>query len=213
MSLPGFARRTMVGKGPRLISGLPPQKPFFAITLISFCGQVTKFHSSLERSEARSYLWNFVHHKRTIGLTRGKISLANGEMGEDKDSHKCNHRPDQDHHCEPSLRLSFKMLRKFLHLLSGFLASDGWTLGSCALGEGSSKDTRSGFTPHGTRKSSPNCIGHQKHADHDGRVPYIERHNKSCEKSPDAVQHGPDLELQIHWFRLHLEKGNKNTNE
>ena len=41
---------------------------------------------------------------------------------------------------------SSKMLRKFLHLLSGFLAPDGWTLGSSALGEASSKDTQSGFT-------------------------------------------------------------------
>ena len=116
--------------------------------LIRLCGQVTKFHPSLQRSEARSYLWNRVHHKRTIGLTWVKISLANGEMGEDKDSHKCDQRPDQDHYCEPSHRFSSKMLRKFLNLLSGSLASDGWTLGLSALGEGSSKDTRSGFTPH-----------------------------------------------------------------
>ena len=58
-----------------------------------------------------------------------------------------NQRPDQDHYCEPSFRFFSKMLRIFLHLLSGSLAFDGWTLGLSALGEGSSKDTRSGFTP------------------------------------------------------------------
>ena len=33
------------------------------------------------------------------------------------------------------------------------------------------------------------------------------------EKFPEAVQHETDLELQIHWFRLHLEKGNKKNND
>ena len=45
----------------------------------------------------------------------------------------------------------FPNVEKVSHLLFGFLASDGWTLGSSALGEGSSKDARCGFTPHWTR--------------------------------------------------------------
>ena len=43
--------------------------------------------------------------------------------------------------------------------------------------------------------------------------PTLEDITNRVEKFPEAVQHGPDLELQIHWFRLHLEKETKNTNE
>ena len=37
--------------------------------------------------------------------------------------------------------------------------------------------------------------------------PYSGRRNKTREKSSEAVRYGPDLELQIHWFRLYRTKG------
>ena len=125
-------------------------------------------------------------------------------MGEDKDSHKCNQRPDQDHYCEPFHRLCSKKLRKFPHLLSCFL--DFWTLGSSALGEGSSKDTRSGFTPHGTENPPQIASVTRNTLTTTEERPTLEDITNRVGKSPEAVQDGFDLELQNHWFRLHLEK-------
>eukprot|EP00450_Noctiluca_scintillans_P017445 CAMPEP_0194534922 /NCGR_PEP_ID=MMETSP0253-20130528/73287_1 /TAXON_ID=2966 /ORGANISM="Noctiluca scintillans" /LENGTH=106 /DNA_ID=CAMNT_0039380629 /DNA_START=850 /DNA_END=1170 /DNA_ORIENTATION=- len=35
--------------------------------------------------------------------------------------------------------------------------------------------------------------------------PTLEDITNRVEKSPEAIKHGPNLELQSHWFRLHLE--------
>ena len=69
MSPACFARRTMFGKGLRLISGLPPHRTFLRHHPHQLLWTSHKFHPSLQRSEARSHLWSFVYHKRTIGLT------------------------------------------------------------------------------------------------------------------------------------------------
>lgn len=122
-------------------------EPSFATTLISLCGQVTKLHPSPYHAQRRGHIYGISSTTNApSALHEGRSVLRTARWERIRTPTSVTRDPTRITTARRLSGFSSKVSRKFLHLLSGTLASDGWTLGSSGLGEGSSKDTRFGFT-------------------------------------------------------------------